>query len=82
MMNITIQISEDDEGIAVEGVQAGEAEPVDIEPPTELGEKAPGVPGERGDVEPAPPRFRPDKGAEQIASGAEPAPAQFSPSYR
>lgn len=78
-MNITIQIAEDDEGVTVKEIQEGEAGTVDIEPPTRLWENGPGVPAERDDVEPAPPRFQPDESAEQFASGAEPAPNQFRP---
>lgn len=77
-MEITITISDSEEGVSIEGVSAGESQ--QVEPPTELREGAASSPAEMSNVERAPSQFRQSGTTQDIVNEAEPAPPQFSPS--
>ncbi|MFB6224075.1 MAG: hypothetical protein ABEH86_10455 [Haloarcula sp.] len=76
-MEITITISESDDSVSVEGVEASESQ--QVEPPTELREGAASTPAEMSNVERAPSRFRQSETTQDIVNEAEPAPPKFSP---
>lgn len=76
-MEITITISESDDSVSVEGVEASESQ--QVEPPTELREGAANAPAEMSNVEHAPAQFRQPETTQNIVNEAEPAPPKFSP---